>query len=311
MENWRFIEENPDYMISDHGRVLSFKGKSKLVLCARIIGTGYEMVKLQDKGVYTDQKIHRLVAKAFIPNPKQLPQINHLDGNTLNNHVSNLEWCDAYTNTMHAIRTGLRPTGRGYHKTPCAVTDAKGGILRAYPSMKEMCREERLKPSHQNWLILQLKHPDRVWLHTLRTKQHRGNAFMNVPFVNSLALSKLPVFVNSLALSKPPVFVNSLALSKPPVFVNSPALSKLPVFVNSLALSKPSVFVNSLALSKPTVFVNSPTRTNTTIPPIHAPFPPVLHSMTKQYYRQLSAEEASAFGFISPIVRKQERRISQ
>lgn len=251
MENWRFIEENPDYMVSDHGRVLSFKGKSKLVLCARIIGTGYEMVKLQDKGVYTDQKIHRLVAKAFIPNPKHLPQINHLDGNTLNNHVSNLEWCDAYTNTMHAIRTGLRPTGRGYHKTPCAVTDAKGGILRAYPSMKEMGRKERLKPSHQNWLILQLKHPDRVWLHTLRTKQHRGNAFMNVPFVNSLALSKLPVFVNSLA------------------------------------------------------------RTNTTIPPIHAPFPPVLHSMTKQYYRQLSAEEASAFGFISPIVRKQERRISQ
>ena len=132
MENWRFIEENPDYMISDHGRVLSFKGRSKLILCAKIMGTGYETVILPNKGVCIEYKIHRLVAKAFIPNPEQLPQINHLDGNTMNNHVSNLEWCDAYTNTMHAIRTGLRPTGTGSRKTPCAVTDAKGIILRAY-----------------------------------------------------------------------------------------------------------------------------------------------------------------------------------
>ena len=201
MENWRFIEENPDYMISDHGRVLSFKGKSKLILCTKIIGTGYETVSLLNKGICTDYNVHRLIAKAFIPNPKHLPQINHLDGNTMNNHVSNLEWCDAYTNTMHAIRTGLRPTGTGSRKTPCAVTDAKGIILRAYPSMKEMGREERLKPSHQHWLILQLKHPDRVWLHNLRARQHRGNDFMKVPFANSSALSQLPVFLNSLAIT--------------------------------------------------------------------------------------------------------------
>ena len=84
MENWRFIEENPDYMISDHGRVLSFKGRSKLILCAKIMGTGYETVILPNKGVCIEYKIHRLVAKAFIPNPEQLPQINHLDGNTMN-----------------------------------------------------------------------------------------------------------------------------------------------------------------------------------------------------------------------------------
>ena len=251
MENLRFIEENPDYMISDHGRVLSFKGKSKLILCTKIIGTGYETVSLLNKGICTDYHVHRLIAKAFIPNPKHLPQINHLDGNTMNNHVSNLEWCDAYTNTMHAIRTGLRPTGTGSRKAPCAVTDAKGIILRAYPSMKEMGREERLKPSHQHWLILQLKHPDRVWLHNLRARQHRGNDFMKVPFANSSALSQLPVFLNSLAI------------------------------------------------------------TDTAVPPIHAPFTPVHHSVTKQYYRQLSAEEAAAFGFTSPTIRKQERRISQ
>ena len=65
MENWRFIEENPDYMISDHGRVLSFKGRSKLILCAKIMGTGYETVILPNKGVCIEYKIHRLVAKAL------------------------------------------------------------------------------------------------------------------------------------------------------------------------------------------------------------------------------------------------------
>lgn len=56
MENWRFIEENPDYMISDHGRVLSFKGRSKLILCAKIMGTGYETVILPNKGVCIEYK---------------------------------------------------------------------------------------------------------------------------------------------------------------------------------------------------------------------------------------------------------------
>ena len=251
MENWRFIEENPDYMISDHGRVLSFKGRSKLILCAKIMGTGYETVILPNKGVCIEYKIHRLVAKAFIPNPEQLPQINHLDGNTMNNHVSNLEWCDAYTNMMHAIRTGLRRTGVGSHQTPFAVTDATGKVLRAYPSMKEMVREERLKPAHRNWLILQLKHPDRVKQHALRVQHHRGDAFIMVQ-------------------------------------------------------TRP----NQTTVLNRTTIPNRPTMPNqTTTPPMDAHFSPVLHSVTKQYYRQLSKEEAIAFGVISRAVCKQERRI--
>ena len=147
MENWRFIEENPDYMVSDHGRVLSFKGKSKLILCTTIAGEGYEQTELMQKGIYTKYYTHRLVAKAFIPNPKHLPQVNHLDGNTLNNHVSNLEWCDAHDNIMHAIRMGLRPprkTGSKYSGVPCAVTDASGNALRAYPSMQAMSKGEHM-----------------------------------------------------------------------------------------------------------------------------------------------------------------------
>ena len=109
MENWRFIKENNDYMVSDHGRIMSLKKPQKKILSSSLLHNGYEAIYIYQKGIHAARYVHRLVAETFIPNPKKLPQVNHLDGNTLNNHVSNLEWCDAYDNLMHAIRTGLRP----------------------------------------------------------------------------------------------------------------------------------------------------------------------------------------------------------
>ena len=52
MENWRFIEANSDYMVSDHGRILSFKGKSKLIISSSITAKGYEYVAIRQKGIY-------------------------------------------------------------------------------------------------------------------------------------------------------------------------------------------------------------------------------------------------------------------
>lgn len=145
MENWRFIKENNDYMVSDHGRIMSLKKPQKKILSSSLLHNGYEAIYIYQKGIHAARYVHRLVAETFIPNPKKLPQVNHLDGNTLNNHVSNLEWCDAYDNLMHAIRTGLRPVNVP-RSIPCAVTDESGTILHPCGTGHHRRRHRKLAP---------------------------------------------------------------------------------------------------------------------------------------------------------------------
>lgn len=81
------------------------------VLRGIIVRVGYHLVRLypQDgKSKWTDAAVHRLVATAFIPNPKAKPHINHKDGNKLNNSANNLEWCTPSENQKHAIAIGLK-----------------------------------------------------------------------------------------------------------------------------------------------------------------------------------------------------------
>lgn len=69
--------------------------------------TGYPVAQLCRNGKQRLRPIHRLVAEAFIPNPNNYPVVNHLDGNKLNNNVSNLEWCTYKRNSVHAVEIGL------------------------------------------------------------------------------------------------------------------------------------------------------------------------------------------------------------
>ena len=72
-----------------------------------LIGHGYETVSLYKNGKGKKFLVHRLVAKAFIDNPEKAPEINHKDGNRLNNRIENLEWVSSKENKSHARKIGL------------------------------------------------------------------------------------------------------------------------------------------------------------------------------------------------------------
>lgn len=86
VETWKEIEGMPNYEISTFGRVKSKKRKME-----KILNSKHMQVMLYDEG-YKMYRIHRLVALAFIPNPDNLPDVRHIDGNPSNNMVDNLEW---------------------------------------------------------------------------------------------------------------------------------------------------------------------------------------------------------------------------
>jgi hypothetical protein len=72
------------------------------------INSGYLCLKFTVNGKRTNHLVHRLVAEAFIPNPDNKREVNHIDGNKLNNNVCNLEWVTSSENKLHAKNTGLK-----------------------------------------------------------------------------------------------------------------------------------------------------------------------------------------------------------
>ena len=122
MERWKDIEGFEGYyQVSDmgrvrsldrvvtttrHGKPLSMTTKGR-ILRAPVTRDGYVSIQLFKHSKYYTFRVHRLVAKAFIDNEDNLPEINHIDGNKQNNRVENLEWCTRGHNIRHAFRTGL------------------------------------------------------------------------------------------------------------------------------------------------------------------------------------------------------------
>ena len=97
---WKIIEGYENYEVSNFGHVRR-NGK---ILSPGVIKKHLQ-VALSKNGKVVHRFVHRLVAEAFIPNPENLPQINHKDENPANNCVDNLEWCDCRYNINYGTRT--------------------------------------------------------------------------------------------------------------------------------------------------------------------------------------------------------------
>lgn len=154
IEIWADIEGYDDYKISNLGRVKSLSkmkpihhhGKvsfwfTKERILTHSPLTGYPSVGLTKSGRPKSQRrflVHRLIAKAFIPNPENKPDVNHINNIRTDFRIENLEWCTESENTRHAIKMGV---GKFYKsKAEIMFIDESGWEVGIFKSMAEAAK---------------------------------------------------------------------------------------------------------------------------------------------------------------------------
>lgn len=175
MEIWRDIKGYEDYQVSNLGRVRSLervilrsdgtteKRKSRVLKTSQKSNL-YDATVLYKNKKHKSFLVHRLVAITFIPNPNNLPQVNHINGIKKDNRVENLEWCTHQENITHSIRTGLKNTN-GSKNCNALLTEKEVLEIRdKYIPFKYSCRmlaeEYNVKTSTINKIVCNL-----AWKH--------------------------------------------------------------------------------------------------------------------------------------------------
>ena len=113
---------------------------NKINLKPKIDKYGYQVVCIRnDEDKIKHPTMHRLVALTYLPNPNNYPQVNHKDGNKLNNDINNLEWCTVKENTVHYYKV-LNGTPNITNEYPIEVVTIEGEIIKEFKSMSEASR---------------------------------------------------------------------------------------------------------------------------------------------------------------------------
>lgn len=134
------------YECSTEGRVKSLLNKNNpLILKPRIDKDGYLKVILYKKDGGIEYRVHVLIARTFIPNPNNLPQVNHINEVKDDNNVNNLEWCDAkYNDNFGARNSKISQSKMNNPKTSKSIQEIlDDGTIKNYPSLREAERQGR------------------------------------------------------------------------------------------------------------------------------------------------------------------------
>lgn len=144
-QDWKDIDGyNGLYQVNRLGivrsldRYINFERKNDGMITRKLTGKvlkpgtieGYEYVNLTKNGIRKTYPIHRLVAKAFIPNPLAKPSVNHIDNNRTNNNVKNIEWCTPMENSAHAKKQNRCWSPRGDNHARTRIKEKEIPVIR-------------------------------------------------------------------------------------------------------------------------------------------------------------------------------------
>jgi hypothetical protein len=125
---WKEIENYPNYFISNDGQLKKiYKNGVELIKSSYVHRNKYKRVNMSNKDGVKYFSLHRLVALAFIENPLNKEDVNHIDGDKLNNNVNNLEWVTRKENIKHSWDMGLQQNMLDAHRK--IVINIENGIF--------------------------------------------------------------------------------------------------------------------------------------------------------------------------------------